>query len=82
MINTPSRIHVLPIGDTPGSPALLVTEAKITCHVSIWMLWVTLLSQSLSLNLSLSLSLSLSEDACHWGLSQPSAGFLDPLTQD
>lgn len=49
MINMPSHIHPLPTEDTSTSPALLVTEAKITSQVSIRMFWVIPLSLNLSL---------------------------------
>lgn len=61
--------------DTSASPALLVTEAKITSHVSIRMF------RGIPLSLSLNLTLSLSDDSCPWGLPQQSTGFLGPLTQ-
>lgn len=44
MINVPSHFHLLQTGDTSLSQALLVTEAKITSHMSIWMVWVTPIS--------------------------------------
>lgn len=44
MINVPSHFHLLQTGDTSLSQAVLVTEAKITSHMSIWMVWVTPIS--------------------------------------
>ena len=67
MINIPSHAHPFPKEDSSFSQKMLVTEAKITSHVSIWMLWVT--------------PLSLSGESCHWGLPQQPEGFLGPLTQ-
>lgn len=46
MINIPSHAHPFPKEDSSFSQKLLVTEAKIISHVSIWMLWVTPLSLS------------------------------------